>query len=119
MASNSIKTYKVTCAVANTAYSVLTGTIVAPTLAQAGGFNHADKGRAVTFQCQTTGAVATIGGSDIITNAGINIAGSADGSGGGYSPPGSDVSAVIQIQDWWVSSDTAGAVVVAQLVKHV
>ena len=114
MASNSVKTYKITCASSNTAYNVLTGTTSAPTAVPV----VADKGRAITFQCQTNGAIGYAGGSDVAngtTNTGILF----QGPDGAYTPPVSPTSSGYQAQDWWVSSDTGGAVIVVQLVKHV
>ncbi len=111
MASNSVKTYKVTCTNANTAYNVLTGTTSAPTIVPVA----ADKGRGITFQCQTNGAKGFAGGSDVSSNAGVVFL----GPDGAYSPAVSPTSSGYQAQDWWVSSDTAGAVIVVQLVKHV
>lgn len=112
MASNSIKTYKITCTNANTAYNVLTGTTVAPIQANA---TYADKGISITFQCQTAGAMGKAGGSDVVTNAGIQFTGPL----GSYSLTPGKSSSEYQAAEWWVSSDTGGAIIVVQLVKHV
>lgn len=111
MASNSIKTYKVTCSQSNTAFNVLTGTTSAPTTV----VTAEDKGVVITFQCQTNGAIGKAGGSDVVSNAGIVFAGPA----GIYSPQAGKSSSAYQAADWWVSADTGGAVVVVQIVKHV
>lgn len=111
MASNSVKTYKITCTLANTAYNVLTGTTLAPTTVPVA----ADKGRGITFQCQTNGAKGFAGGSDVFSNAGILFL----GPDGAYAPAVSPTSTGYQAQDWWVYSDTAAAIIVVQLVKHV
>lgn len=108
------KTYKVVCTLANTAYSLLTGTTTAPTLAQITAVN---KGHGITFQCQTNGALGFAGMSDVFSNAGIAFL----GPDGAYQPPGGSQpgSSAFQAGDWWVYSDTAGAVVVGQLIKSV
>jgi len=111
MASNSIKTYRITCTLANTAYNVVTGTTSAPTTVTLS----THKGRAITFQCQTNGAFGFAGGDDVVSNAGINFL----GPDGAYGPPVSPTSSGFQAADWWVKSDTAGAIIVAQLIKHV
>jgi hypothetical protein len=116
VASNSIKTFKITCAASNTAYNVLSGTTSAPTTANAS--NYANKGVAITFQCQTNGAVGKAGGSDVVTNAGITFSGTAPQAP--YSPSHSSISSVsYQVADWWVSADTNDTVIVVQLIKHV
>jgi len=111
--ANSI-TYKVTCTNANTAYNLLTGTTVAPTMAQRVA---ASKGHGITFQCQTNGALGFAGGSDVFSNAGIAFL----GPDGAYQPPAGSQpgSSSFQAGDWWVYSDTAGAIVVGQLIKSV
>lgn len=107
------KTYKVTCTLANTRYNVVTGTIVAPTNSD---FTPVNKGRGITFQCQTNGALGYAGGTDVVSNAGIAFLGP-DGS---YQPAaGGPGSSGFQAYDWWVVSDTAGAVIVVQLTKGI
>lgn len=107
------KTYKVTCTVANTAYSVVTGTTTAPGNTS---FTTANKGRGITFQCQTNGATGFAGGSDVVSNAGIEFL----GPDGAYQPPeGGPGSSGFQACDWWVSSNTAGAVIVVQLIRSI
>lgn len=109
-----VKTYKVTCTAANTAYNLLTGTTVAPTMAQRVA---ASKGHGITFQCQTNGVLGYAGNSDVVSNAGIAFS----GPDGAYQPPGGSQagSSAFQAGDWWVAADMAGAVVVGQLIKAV
>jgi len=108
------KTYKITCTNANTAYNVVTGTTSAPTTVAEVGY--ANKGIGISFQCQTAGAAGFAGGSDVVSNAGITFL----GPDGDYDPPASKLSSSgVQASEWWVSSDTAGAVIVVQLIKHV
>lgn len=107
------KTYKVTCTSANTAYNVVTGTTTAPdnTL-----FIPANKGRGITLQCQTNGALGYYGMSDVVSNAGIVSL----GPDGAYQPAsGGPGSSGFQACDWWVASDTAGAIIVVQLTKGI
>lgn len=105
-----IKSIKITCTQANTAYNVVTGTTAAPTLPRDVNF----VGEEATFQNQTTGSVATVGASDIIINCGIILA----SKGAAETVRGHNPSA-IQLQEWWVSSDTPGGIVVVQLRKRV
>jgi hypothetical protein len=104
-----IKTVKVTCTVANTAYNVVTGTTSAPT-----NRNKDYIGSEATFQNQTTGSVATVGASDVVSNAGIILI----ERGAAQTVRGVNPSAV-QLQEWFVSSNVAGGIVVVQLRKFV
>jgi len=113
MPSNNLKTYKITCTAANTPYNVFTGLTTG--LPQGTVLTYADKGRGITFQCQTAGATGYAGGDDVFSNAGIAFI----GPDGAYSPPVSVTTSGYQADDWWVYSDTAGAVIVVQLIKHV
>lgn len=106
------KTYKVTCTNANTAYNVVTGTTVAPTNAQR---DPANKGKGITFQCQTNGALGKAGMSDVVSNAGIQFL----GPDGAYTPPAGVSPSSYNAEEWWVTADTAGAVVVAQLIHTI
>jgi hypothetical protein len=107
------KTYKITCTNANTAYNVVTGTTSPPTNTN---FTPANKGRGITFQCQTNGALGFYGGSDVVSNAGI----ATTGPDGAYQPSGGGPgSSGFQACDWWVASDTAGAIIVVQLTKGI
>lgn len=111
MASNSIRTYKITCTAANTAYNVVTGTTSAQTTIP----SPSDKGRAITFQCQTNGALGYAGGFDVVTGGGITFL----GPDGAYTPTASPTPSGYNANDWWVSSDTAGAIIVVQLIRQV
>lgn len=121
--SNSVKTYKINCALANTAYNVLTGTVLAPTTTAAG--NSANKGKGITFQVQTGGSLVTVGGSDVVTLGGIQIYGQVGSlspttyMSDRYTPPGANTPSGFQAADWWVASDTGDTNVVVQLCKHV
>lgn len=107
------KTYKITCTAANTAYNVVTGTTTAPTNTN---FTPANKGRGITFQCQTNGALGYAAGSDVVSNAGIAFL----GPDGNYQPAaGGPGSSGFFACDWWVASDTAGAIIVVQLTKGI
>jgi hypothetical protein len=112
------KTYVVTCTLANTAYNLLSGTTAAPTMEQRVA---ASKGHGITFQCQVNGALGYVGGSDLVV-AGVITNGIAFlGPDGAYQPPGGSQpgSSAFQAGDWWVASDTAGAVIVGQLIKSI
>lgn len=111
MASNSIRTYKITCTLANTAYNVVTGTTSAQTTIP----SPSDKGRGITFQCQTNGAVGFAGGSDVVSNVGISFL----GPDGAYTPVSSPTPCGYNANDWWVSSDTAEAIIVVQLLRSI
>lgn len=119
MASNSIKTYKITCTLANTAYNVVTGTTSAPTSPTLS----THKGVNVTFQGQNSDVAYVIGGSDIITNGGITVIGIDNSSGTlpdhTYSPSSGLTGSAYNMADWWVSSNNAGAIMIVQLIKHV
>jgi hypothetical protein len=108
-----VKTYVVTCTLANTAYNVLTGTTVAPT----GPTNYVDKGCEITFQNQgsNSSAIIEVGGSDVVTLGGIEL----NGRSAAYTVGKKSSSSGIQASDWWVTSDIAGQVVVVQLIKSV
>jgi hypothetical protein len=108
-----VKTYVVTCTLANTAYNFLTGTIAAPT-SQA---TSADKGIEATFQNQaaTTTTVFKVGASDVVTNGGVRL----NGTDAAYTVGKKSTASGIQPSDWWVTSDTAGQVVVMQLIKSI
>jgi hypothetical protein len=106
------KTYVVTCTLANTAYNIVTGTTVAPTLA-GGTFNYDHKGRGIIFQCQTNGALGKAGMSNVVSLGGIVFL----GPDGAYEPVAGVAPNSYNANDWWVSCDTAGGVVVVQLIK--
>jgi hypothetical protein len=103
------KTIKVTCTAANTAYNVQTGTITGPTAR-----NKDYVGVEANFQNQTDNSVASIGFSDVVSNAGIILI----DKGTNETVRGVNPSAV-NLADWWVSSDTAGGIVVVQLRRFV
>ena len=106
-----LKTIKVTCTAANTAYNVVTGTTVAPAVAR----DNTLVGQEVTIQNQTSGSVLTVGGSDVVSNGGIQVLYRGAYSLGNLTSTFSG----IQLQEFWVSSDTAGAVGIVQLRKAV
>lgn len=107
------KTYKITCTNANTAYNVVTGTTVPPTNADF--LVAANKGKGIVFQCQTNGALGKAGMSDVVSNAGIVFLGP-DGS---YTPPAGVSPSSYNATEWWVSADTAGAIVTVQLIHTI
>jgi hypothetical protein len=107
------KTFKVTCTAANTPYNVATGTTSAPTQAN---FTADNKGRGIIFQCQTNGALGFAGGSDVVSLGGIAFL----GPDGAYQPPdGGPGSSGYQAHAWWVASDTAGAIIIVQLIHSI
>lgn len=103
------KTVKITCTNANTAYNVVTGTTSAPT----GARNSDYVGEEVTFQNQTSGTVASVGGSDVVSTGGIQLSYLASATDRGGNP------SAIQLQEYWVSSNTNGGVVLVRLRKRV
>lgn len=105
----SVKTIKITCTLPNTAYNVQTGTTSGPT-ARSTNF----VGYEVIFQNQTSGTIGSVGGSDVVSNAGILLL----DQGGSSSFTGVTPSA-IWLGEWWVASDTASGVIVVQLRKAV
>lgn len=105
-----LKTYKITVTPANTAFNVLTGTAVAPTFEALA----ADKGQEATIQNQTAGSIATVGGSDVVSNAGIVLI----DKGASQTLRGTGPTS-IQVSELWVTSDTNNGVVVVQLRKFV
>lgn len=105
-----LKEYVITCAVANTAYNVLSGTTAAPTTP----YTAADKGWEATVQNQTAGTVAKVGGADVVSLGGlllIDIGGTQTYRGN--TPSG------IQVGEMWVSSNTNNGVVLVQLKKYI
>lgn len=105
-----LKTYKITVTPANTAFNVLTGTAVAP----ASEATSADKGCEVTVQNQTAGSVASVGGSDVVSNAGIVLV----DKGSAQTMRGTGPTS-IQVSELWVTSDTNNGIVVVQLRKFI
>ena len=111
-----IKTIKITCTLANTAYNVVSSdkagsaTTTAPSLPR----DQAYVGEEVTFQNQTGGSTAVVGGFDVVSNAGIILV----DTGTAFTIRGHTPSS-IQLQEWYVSSSVASGVVVIQLRKHV
>lgn len=106
-----IKIIRITCTDINTAYNAATGTTEAPTTARDSDF----VGQEATFQNQTAGSTVSIGGSDITVVGGLQIPYQGAFSLGGLG--GSSTS--IQLQDLWVTSSTAGGIVVILLRKAV
>lgn len=104
------KTVKVTCTLANTAYNVATGTTGAPTST-----SHTNAGRGLLVNVQHATAVATVGASDVVTNGGVRFT----GENVTHSYPAMPNASAYRLEDVWVSSSVAGAVVVFQIVKHI
>lgn len=109
MALANVTTYVVTCSSANTAYNVLSGTTAAPTLTD--DLNYTAQG--ATFQMQTNAATGKAGGSDVVSNGGVQFF----GPDGAYTLPACTFPYGYHVQDWWVTSSAAGGVIVVQFVR--
>ncbi len=104
-----VATFKVVCTLAETPYNVASGTTSAPTTPRSLVY----VGQEATFQNQTSGSLATIGASDVVDNGGLILDYLVGETVRGNTPTS------VQLQEWWVSSDTPGGIVVVQLRKLV
>lgn len=106
---SSLTTIRVVCTNANTAYNLVTGTTSAPTTARDSNY----VGDELTVQNQTANSIVSLGGSNVVTVGGVQLTYQAVANSRSMTPTG------IQLQEWWVSSNTPGTVVLVILRKRV